>query len=471
MDISKLKALFIQIDTSKNGSIEATEMQKSAYGSIFSGYFKGGAGVSFETFSAVLSSNTEKKENSAGSNKAEQSDLSAGDSNLAQETSEKFIQRQVPYFEKGSVELTNIPQIPENPNDMVWWGRESVDLRGNDASKLDLSTCKDVLLKSDIDTNTKFPTKDKLPPDYDPQKIIENGKPPGLGFDKLHQQGHNGEGQVVAISDYPIVVTHSEFKDNIMSYQEMGVDPNHGTELHGFSTTSILAGKTVGVAPKAKVVYFAEEFSEKNPATGALENSNKYVIQTLNKISEMNKTLPKDKQIKAVSLSWGPNMKAEDYKTFMDSVKKLEDSGVFVQYSDDDNPDAKLRFAGLDRDPQGNPDDVSSYKLSKAFAAGMDQLVQNYGGNVLLIPAGHRTTAAPTGQNDYVNYAKGGVSWQIPYIVGVYTIAKQANPNLTPDEFRKLSVETGTPYYSPSGQLVGKIINPENLLNELSKKK
>jgi len=169
-------------------------------------------------------------------------------------------------------------------------------------------------------------------------------------------------------------------------------------------------------------------------------------------------------------MSLSPNMQAEDYKEFQESVKNLEDSGVFVQYNDDENPNAKLRFAGLDRDPQGNPNDVGSYKVSDAFTGGMAHVIQKYKGNVLLVPAGHRTTAGPTGENDYVNYANGGVSWQVPYIVGTYSLAKQANPQLKPDEFRQTLMETGTPYYATSGELVGKIINPEKLIEEVSKK-
>ncbi len=471
MNISQLQALFAQIDINKDKSISSQEMQKSSYSSIFGGYFQNNTNVDFETFNSTIGSNKHMQAKLEDPNQKEQEDSPkntvATNPQCPDGTTPKpsSVQREVPYSQNESVELSCIPE--DTNEEHIWWGDEGTDLRGNDASKLDLSRSKDLLLKSSFDTNTKFPPIDKMPADFNPQEILENGKSPGLGIENLHKQGLTGKGANVALIDLPMNVNQSEFKDNIVNYQEFGVDPNLGSEMHGYATTSILAGKNIGVAPDAKITYFADKFSEGNSTTGEMENSNKYVTQSLNKIYEMNKNLSKDKQINAVSLSWGPNMQASDYSDFINSIKKLEDSGVFVQYNDDDNPNSKLRFGGLDRDPQGNPDDVSSYKLSELYTGGMENFTNRYKGNALLIPAGHRTTAGPTGEKDYVNYAAGGVSWQIPYIVGVYSLAKQANPKLTPDEFRQKSLETGTPYYSPSGQLVGKIINPKKLLKKI----
>jgi hypothetical protein len=54
-----------------------------------------------------------------------------------------------------------------------------------------------------------------------------------------------------------------------------------------------------------------------------------------------------------------------------------------------------------------------------------------------------RTTASPTGVNDYVFYREGGWSWSIPYIAGVYALAAQVKPDITPDVFWSTALQTG----------------------------
>lgn len=459
----KIQAIFNQIDVKKDKKISAKESKASDYASIFKEYFPNSARIDGSIFSNGLIPHPEIL-----------GDLSFGylDNNQIPQVNPKEqleILPQVPFSPKDSIKLDTIPKIPQQFEWHIWWGSEGQDLRGNDASGLDLSEQKDLLERSNFDSNTKFPAKDKLPDGFNPQQLLENGKNPGLGIRKLHTEGYTGEGVNVAVIDLSMSVNHSEFKDSIVNYTESGVDPNSGSEMHGFATTSILAGKNSGVAPDAKVAFYAFNPFETDNNTGEVKPTNKFVIQSLEKIYEANKKLSQNEQIKAVSLSWGPDMNAADYEQFKNSVKKLEDSGVFVQYNDNDSLDSKLRFDGLTRDNLKNPDDTNSYKLSEVYENGGNSLADKAHGNTLLIPAGYRTTAAPTGKDDYVNYAQGGASWQVPYIVGVYSLAKQANPSLTPDEFRKISMETGTPYYIENGKLAGKIINPEKIIEEVKK--
>ena len=54
-----------------------------------------------------------------------------------------------------------------------------------------------------------------------------------------------------------------------------------------------------------------------------------------------------------------------------------------------------------------------------------------------------RTTASPTGVDEYVFYGEGGWSWSIPYVAGVYALAAQVEPSITPDRFWALALETG----------------------------
>jgi len=54
-----------------------------------------------------------------------------------------------------------------------------------------------------------------------------------------------------------------------------------------------------------------------------------------------------------------------------------------------------------------------------------------------------RTTASPTGIDEYVFYRIGGMSWSVPYIAGVYALAVQVDPAITPERFWALAVRTG----------------------------
>jgi len=54
-----------------------------------------------------------------------------------------------------------------------------------------------------------------------------------------------------------------------------------------------------------------------------------------------------------------------------------------------------------------------------------------------------RTTASFTGISEYVFYREGGWSWSIPYIAGLYALAAQVDPEIPPERFWSLAMETG----------------------------
>lgn len=58
------------------------------------------------------------------------------------------------------------------------------------------------------------------------------------------------------------------------------------------------------------------------------------------------------------------------------------------------------------------------------------------------IPMDRRTTASPTGNDSYVHYKNGGSSWEVPYVAGVYALAKQVDPDITPEEFVQIAQDT-----------------------------
>jgi hypothetical protein len=141
------------------------------------------------------------------------------------------------YFELADFD----PNVPE-----TW----QLDLRCSNLTKLDLSQSGEDLLYADFDSKTQWPPADKMPPDFDWQKIMEVSKDPGLGLRALHAQGITGKNIGIAILDQTLLVDHIEYIDQLQLYEEPEKrDRGIWSSMHGPAVASIAVGKTVGVAP------------------------------------------------------------------------------------------------------------------------------------------------------------------------------------------------------------------------------
>ena len=84
-----------------------------------------------------------------------------------------------------------------------------------------------------------------------------------------------------------------------------------------------------------------------------------------------------------------------------------------------------------------------------------------------------RTTAGPTGREDYAFYRTGGWSWSIPYPAGMYALAAQVKPEITPDKFWETALDTGrTIQIQHDGKEYefGVILDPLALIETLQRK-
>ena len=119
-----------------------------------------------------------------------------------------------------------------------------------------------------------------------------------------------------------------------------------------------------------------------------------------------------------------------------------------------------------------DPDDFTSYSPG-IWWDNKEYLFRIAKPNLLLVPMDSRCTASPTGNNDYVFYRTGGLSWAIPYLAGVYALACQANTLMTPELFLLNALKTGEELkVSKDGQEynIGKIVNPVKLIASLQKR-
>jgi hypothetical protein len=352
-----------------------------------------------------------------------------------------------------------------DPNSDDQW---QVDMRSSDLTKLDLSQSQEALLHANFDSKTQWPTTDKMPADFDWQKIMEIGKDPGLGIRDLHQQGIDGAGVSIAIIDQPLLVDHVEYKDRIRLYEEINVLPDSRAAMHGAAVTSIAVGKTVGVAPNADMYYIGSWTGDWEPATNNFTWNFKYYAQAVRRILEINKDLPEDHKIRVIAMQVGWMPDQAGYDEITAAVKEAKAQGIFV-VSSSLSETFGLNFHGLGRSPLNDPNDFNSYEPGLWW---QDYFYESnlYSLDTLLIPMDSRTTASPNGTEDYVFYREGGWSWSIPYIAGTYALAAQVKPDITPEQFWETALQTGkTIQLQHDGKEYefGVILDPQALIEAL----
>ncbi|MBU5676076.1 S8/S53 family peptidase [Alkaliphilus sp. MSJ-5] len=348
--------------------------------------------------------------------------------------------------------------------DLLW----QLDLRSTDLSNLDIEDRINDLMYADFDSKTKWP--EKLPKDFDIDKIIEFGKNPGLQVNELHKKGITGKGIGIAIIDQVLLVDHVEYKDNLKFYEEIH-KVSEEAEMHGPAVASIAVGKSVGVAPEADLYYIAAPNSEiKNNIT---ELNFTWLAQAINRVLEINELLPEENKIRVISISVAWHEGEEGYTEVMEAVKEAKKQGIFVVSAGLQETYNGYFIGHLGRSPLSNPNEFSSYEpnlhIAKGFYDGSLRLPQD----VLLMPSDSRVTASPTGIEDYAFYRQGGVSWSIPYMAGLYALACQVNPDITPATFLSKALRTGktiTLQKNDKQYKLGNIISPLELVTDLESK-
>jgi subtilisin family serine protease len=297
---------------------------------------------------------------------------------------------------------------------------------------------------------------------------METGKNPGLGVKSLHEEGNTGKGVNIAIIDQPLIIDHIEYPDRIRLYEEVNVIYDMPSEMHGPGVTSIAVGNTVGVAPDANVYYIAEFNFDPHDPNAEIDYS--YTAQSIRRILEINKQLPADQKIRAISMSTGLNPAYKGYDEIISAINEAKEAGIFpITVSLDKTHGQSI--LGLGRDPLSDPDQFQSYEPDPWWEQGF--IEQGLPKETLLIPMDSRTTASPTGKEDYVFYAKGGMSWTVPYLAGLYALAAQVKPDITPEEFLNEARKTGrTIQIQRDGKEydLGIILDPHALIKKIKSK-
>ncbi len=317
-------------------------------------------------------------------------------------------------------------------------GGWQVDLRSYDLSKLDLRKSAADLAFADFDTLTKWPTPDKMPRDFDWKEILETGKNPGLGVRTLHAKGITGRGVGIAIIDQPLIVDHVEYAGQIRLYEEINTGAM-ASQMHGPAVASIAVGKSIGVAPEADLYFIGCWPADRSgPEVNKMKFT--YLASAVDRILALNQQLPSARRIRVISMSigWTPDQKG--YQEITDAVARAKQAGILVVSSSLDETFG-FKFHGLGRSPLANPDDPNSYGPGLFWAPNLGRWAERSVA-MLLVPMDSRTTAGPSATDEYVFYRQGGWSWAIPYLAGVYALACQVKPTITPDEFWQTALKT-----------------------------
>lgn len=333
--------------------------------------------------------------------------------------------------------------VLKNKNDLEKfdaWGGFWNTKNGVSLVNLDLREHAKLLEKIPFDSRTKWPSADKLPDGFEPARLLEEGKNPGLGIHRLHQRGIDGRGVSIAILDQRLLKNHIEYASQLMQYEEIdvrGMPP----QMHGAPVASIAVGKTCGVAPRTALSYFAMRMT-------AMPDNQIY-CDIIDKIIESNENGSASERIRVVSISTGTFRRQANFEHWKKTLKKAEQHGILVVTCAQD----WLTYGMLARIPGRNPDDPNSYQSGK------------YGvrPGALLVPAGNRTTASHQGPEVYTYWTEGGMSWAAPYLAGLAALAYQVDPKIEPKTIVKLWVETAVQTDA------GPIVNPTGFIEAVRK--
>ena len=299
------------------------------------------------------------------------------------------------------------------------------------------------------DTKTLWPSEKAKPRNFSPQTWLDEAKDPGLGIKKLHENNITGQGVQVAVVGSPTpLLDHQEFHDNFLySYVRSDTEYDELLGFEGMVAASILAGKQCGVAKEAVVHYFS--VTDSGPGFS-------YYCQAVKMVLESNQGLPKEEQIRLISISDGISEEDEGWLDWELCLEKAKEAEVDILYF---NNAALNGFFWGGCPPYKDRNDPKNYRPAEVLSG----IVIDK--DAVLVPGDYRTTALPTGEDVYMYWGEGGFGWAIPYLSGLCALGWQVNSDLTLQEMLEMMKETA--YISANGW---KIINPPAFVEQAASK-
>ncbi len=341
----------------------------------------------------------------------------------------------------------------------------SIDLRAKDVSALDLRGRARDLDCSVFDSHTLWPAADRLPSGFNPARVLTAGRNPGLGLRALHARGVTGRGVGIGIMDMPLLVDHREYASRLRWYESMVHAESPGdrrspAHLHGPAVSSIAVGRTIGVAPEADLYYIAIPY---DTPRGFFLMPHLFA-QAIRRFVEINRALPAERRIRAISLSQGWGNAALGCHDADAAVALARSEGIaFFSVTD------SFEYGGLGRPPRSDPDSFEVY--ASAWLWRDDRFGAISRTKLFSVPIDNRTLASESAPDSVVYYPIGGYSWGPPFVAGMYALAAQVDPAITPERFFDLATHSARrhTYTSADHRMASLILDPAALVDALRK--
>ncbi len=297
------------------------------------------------------------------------------------------------------------------------------------------------LFRTTFGSFTRWPPPRLLPPGFDPGKVLQWGKTPGLGVKALHARGITGKGVHVGIIDQPILRNHQEYAGRVVQYTMVECQDARPA-MHGAAVASLLVGSSCGVAPEANLHFWAEP---------SWKFDYRYRCEALEQLLAYNNSRAPAERIRVVSVSKGFDKQEPNLERWKELLERAEREGLCVIHCAAD-------MYGVGCPVFADKDDPEAYSVSRHPPGRAPRV-----GGLLCAPSDFVTTAHYEGRDAYIFWSRGGSSWAAPFIAGVAALGLQQNPDLTPQEIREHLYSTGTPFYD------GVIINPRGFVEAVAK--
>jgi hypothetical protein len=227
---------------------------------------------------------------------------------------------------------------------------------------------------------------------------------------------------------------------------------------------SIAVGQDCGVAPQADLYYVANWWGE-----GRSQMNYAHLAKAIDHVIALSAALPNPERIRVLAIPRGFAAREKGYAEVTAAVLRARQAGIFVLTSSLDQHYG-FRFNGLGRAPLGDPDQPGSYGPGAFWQGDFYSAGAGSSTQTLQVPMDSRSVASPGGEGDYVFYREGGWSWSIPYIAGLYALACQVRPDVTPELFWRKALETGDSVpVAKDGRTrpLERVVNPRRLIQSL----
>lgn len=296
---------------------------------------------------------------------------------------------------------------------------------GKDVSNIDMSELSiEEFKRLSFDSNTVF--SEQQIAKFNPTELLEQGKFFSEDIMNIHNDGIDGTGINVGIIDTEFDINNDEFKNDKGESRVLFTKKFYPEDytckyegFHGKTVTSLLGGRSCGVAPNCNIHLFNSRDMWKQEERAEIL---KYIINSGIKLDliSMSATLEDTENV----LAYKKELE-EKGCTFIDS------SVFWKDFSYGEKQDGELNI-----DP-GLLELMSEVeKMPPKLRKITEKIPQN-----VIIPCANRTNIQ-VGDNGYMYNGVGCASWAIPQVAGLFALSKQLNHNISYQEFTEIARNT-----------------------------